>query len=142
MTCVDDTDQRTALKRSIATAICPACGCSLVRLGIRKEAAPSLMHDGDRHWFCCQGCVDLFRLDPPRALGETEDLIVCPTCLAEKPRAASVAVTMGDLEFRFCRCPACVSAFWRNPEFYVGRLEGTLSGEHAAGRALCCDRPV
>ncbi len=67
------------------TLICPTCGCSLVRLGISKEKATKLSHDGKEYLFCCQGCADVFAADPEIRLAETKDLIVCPTCLAEKP---------------------------------------------------------
>ena len=66
------------------TLICPTCGCSLVRLGISKDQATPYSHEGKEYFFCCQGCVDVFAADPEKRLEETKDLIVCPTCLAEK----------------------------------------------------------
>ncbi len=73
------------------TFICRTCGCSLVRLGISKEGSASYHHRGGEYRFCCQGCADLFAQDPPKYLQETSDLIVCPTCLAEKPTKWAVA---------------------------------------------------
>jgi len=64
------------------TPICPTCGCSLVRLGIRNDQATVYRTNGDEYRFCCQGCVDLFITDPRKHLKETKDMIVCPTCLA------------------------------------------------------------
>jgi len=65
------------------TLICPTCGCSLVRLGISRENSVAYNHDDEEHYFCCQGCIDVFITDPRKYLQETEDLIVCPTCLAD-----------------------------------------------------------
>ena len=63
------------------TEICRTCGCSLVRLGISNDEAAARHCDGERHLFCCEGCADLFVADPAQYLRETQDLIVCPTCL-------------------------------------------------------------
>ncbi|MCH7974067.1 MAG: YHS domain-containing protein, partial [Bacteroidetes bacterium] len=67
------------------TLICHTCGCSLVRLGISNEQAVTYSYNGEEHRFCCQGCSDLFITDPPKYIEETSNLIVCPSCLAEKP---------------------------------------------------------
>ena len=32
------------------TPICPTCGCSLVRLGISNDLAPTYSHDGKESW--------------------------------------------------------------------------------------------
>ena len=65
------------------TLICPTCGCSLVRLGVKKDQAVTHAHNGKEYRFCCQACTDLFIADPQKYLQETNDLIVCPTCFAE-----------------------------------------------------------
>jgi len=62
------------------TLICPTCGCSLVRLGIKKGKSVIHRHNGEQYHFCCQGCVDVFITDPQKHLQETNDLIVCPKC--------------------------------------------------------------
>ena len=67
------------------TLICPRCGCSLVRLGVSKEKSASYTYNGEEYRFCCQGCADLFSTDPEQHLQRTKGLVVCPTCLAEKP---------------------------------------------------------
>ena len=69
------------------TLICPACGCSLVRLGISREQSVLNHYHDVEHYFCCQECVDLFITDPEKYLQRTSDVIVCPTCLGEKPLA-------------------------------------------------------
>ncbi len=74
------------------TLICPTCGCSLVRLGVTKDKATSYRHHRQEYHFCCQGCVDLFITDPEEHLQETNNPIVCPTCLAEKPLNTAVKV--------------------------------------------------
>ena len=42
------------------TLICPTCNCSLVRLGITPEKAATYSHNGEKLYFCCQGCADVF----------------------------------------------------------------------------------
>ena len=124
------------------TAICPTCGCSLVRLGITNEKATPYRHNAQDHLFCCQGCVDVFVTDPRKYLEETGDLIVCPSCLAEKPRQVAVAVKVGGQEFHFCRCPYCTNVFQNNPDFYIRRLEGTIPTKGVLDHEECCVRPI
>jgi len=74
------------------TLICPTCNCSLVRLGIEPDKAATYSHNGEKLYFCCQGCADVFSTstDPQKYLDEIEDFIVCPVCLAEKPSQLAV----------------------------------------------------
>ena len=122
---------RLALAKSqhVDTLICRTCGCSLVRLGITKDAAPAYEHGGEQHRFCCRACVDLFETDAEKYLKETSDLIVCPTCLAEKLRSSATAVIVNGDKVHFCLCPHCVELFKRNPDFYLGRLAGAIPNE-------------
>ncbi len=106
------------------TLICPTCGCSLVRLGISKDKATVSRHKGKEHFFCCQGCVDVFVTDPEKRFEETKDLIVCPTCLAEKSPQSAITSEYAGKEIYFCRCPHCLNAFQKNPSYYLGRLQG------------------
>ena len=106
------------------TPICPACGCSLVRLGIKKEEAASHIYSGRQYEFCCKSYVDVFLANPEQRLAETEALVVCPTCLAEKPRNSTVQHKHNGLELHFCRCPACLVLFRKNPDYYLMRLAG------------------
>ncbi len=124
------------------TLICPTCGCSLVRLGIGQEHSLAHTHDGEEYRFCCQGCLDVFMAGPQGCLDETKDLIVCPTCLAEKPRKWAVRLKMGNQEVHFCRCPYCPEAFKKAPEFYTKRLEGKIQNEGVLDHDGCCIRPV
>ena len=123
------------------TLICPTCGCSLVRLGISKENAVAHSHGGQEYRFCCQGCVDLFITDPEKCLQETGELIVCPTCLAEKPEASAVTMKIGQHEVQFCRCPHCAQLFEKNPDFYVQRLDGLIPNEGVLDHEGCCIKP-
>ena len=107
------------------TLICPTCGCSLVRLGIAKDQAPTNTYDGREYRFCCQGCVDLFIADPAKHLEETKDLIVCPTCLAEKPPESTFTLEHAGRQIHFCRCPHCHDVFQKAPDYYLKRLQGT-----------------
>lgn len=102
--------------------LCPTCGCSLVRLGIRRADATREIHEGHEFLFCCQGCAELFREEPQRYVSEVSDWIVCPACLAEKPKALTVTVTHDGQAVHFCRCPCCVDAFKEDPEKVLRRL--------------------
>lgn len=102
--------------------ICPTCGCSLVRLGISRDEAARAEHEGRELLFCCQGCADLFGEDPDRYLGEIRDWIVCPTCLAEKPKHLTVSISHGGQQVYFCRCPCCVDEFLKRPVELMERL--------------------
>jgi len=107
------------------TLICRTCGCSLVRLGISKDKATFYPHEDEEYSFCCQGCVEVFMTDPQKYLQETEDVIVCPTCLGEKPQQWSAKLNWGGQELHFCHCPYCREEFQKDPDRYVSRLEGT-----------------
>ncbi|MEE9128444.1 MAG: YHS domain-containing protein [Phycisphaerales bacterium] len=123
------------------TLICPTCGCSLVRLGITKEKSATDRHHGKEHRFCCQGCADLFSTDPEKYLRQTTDLVVCPTCLAEKPIESVVTMNVGGHEVHFCGCPYCAELFLKSPDFYIQRLEGAIPHEGVLGHEGCCVRP-
>ena len=101
------TTDTSSSAKTIVTSICPACGCSLVRLGIGADRWAKSSHHGKEYFFCCQGCADLFNQEPPRYLQETKDLVVCPTCLAEKPAQWTVRMEIAGWEVFFCRCPYC-----------------------------------
>lgn len=123
------------------TLICRTCGCSLVRLGISKDNSVTHLHNGEEYCFCCQGCVDLFITDPGAYLQETNDLIVCPTCLAEKPLNWAVKMKIHQQEVYFCRCPYCAEVFQKNPDFYIKRLEGIIPNKGVLDHEGCCVKP-
>ena len=116
--------------------VCPACGCSLVRLGITPDAGVAYEHDGTEYRFCCAACVAVFRGDPAKYLAEWSDLVVCPTCLAEKPLAMTVPVSVEEAEFRLCRCPHCHETFLADPQPFIKRLMGEVSYPGIFG--TCC----
>jgi len=123
------------------TLICRTCGCSLVRLGVSNEKAVAGSYDGKEYHFCCQGCADLFMKDPKKYLQDTNDLIVCPTCLAEKPLQWAVKLKIAGQEVHFCRCPYCVEVYQKAPDFYIKRLEGTIPNAGVLDVDGCCVRP-
>ena len=123
------------------TLICPTCGCSLVRLGIERDKATIGRINGTEYLFCCQGCADLFQRDSQKYLKETQDLIVCPTCLAEKPRQSAVKMETSGQNVYFCRCPYCMEVFQKDPEYYAKRLEGTIPNKGVLDHEGCCVRP-
>ena len=79
--------------------------------------------------FCCQACVDLFVTDPQQYAQETDDLIVYPTCLAEKPRRSTARLEYEGREVHFCSCPYCAELFQERPDYYIDRLEGNIPYE-------------
>ncbi|MFQ5664573.1 MAG: YHS domain-containing protein [Terriglobia bacterium] len=121
--------------------ICATCGCSLVRLGVSKDRALTYSYDGEEYLFCCQACVDLFIGDPQKYLQETKNLIVCPTCLGEKPLQWAAKLKYAGQEVHFCRCPYCADVFQKDPDYYLKRLEGTVPYQGVLGHGGCCVRP-
>ena len=111
----------TDTAKKIITSICPTCGCSLIRLGIGSDRWATTTYEGKEYFFCCQGCTDLFNEEPPKYLEETKDLVVCPTCLAEKPVQWAVRMEIAGWEVFFCRCPYCPEVFAKEPDQYVKR---------------------
>ncbi len=125
------------------TRICPTCGCSLVRLGISNDQAVTHSHDGQEHHFCCQCCVDLFVADSEKYLRRTKDMVVCPSCLAEKPLERAVKLEIGGQEVHFCGCPYCAEVYQKDPDFYINRLKGNTANEGAVlDHEGSCIRPV
>ncbi len=115
------------------TLICPYCGCSLVRLGISKDQATTYTYRGTACHFCCQDCADEFAADPERHLRRTKDLIVCPTCLGEKPPELAFVFEHAGQEIHYCGCPYCRKEFEKDPDYYIKRLEGMIRSEGVVG---------
>ena len=107
----------------IRTPICPTCGCSLARLGVRREDAARDRYEGNEYLFCCEGCRETFAIDAERYLARIRDVVVCPVCLAEKPRAVMVAVEHRGATVHFCDCPGCFDTFRHDPDGVLARLE-------------------
>ena len=128
----------TDTAKKIITSICPTCGCSLIRLGIGSDRWTTTTYEGKEYFFCCQGCTDLFNEEPPKYLEETKDLVVCPTCLAEKPVQWAVRMEIAGWEAFFCRCPYCPEVFAKDPDQYVKRLQGEIPYDGVFGQAGCC----
>ena len=125
------------------TLICSTCRCSLVRLGVSNDKAATYVSSGKEYSFCCQKCGDVFRADSQKYLQVPVDLIViCPTCLGEKPVEWAVKSRIAGQDAHFCGCPLCTEAFQKNPEFYVNRLEGTVPNEGVLDNEGSSVRPV
>ena len=105
------------------TPICPTCGCSLARLGVSRGSAAPGRYGGIEYLFCCEGCRETFATDPERYLAQIRDVVVCPACLAEKPKAVMVAVEHEGTIVYFCGCPGCFTAFRRDPGRVLAQLE-------------------
>jgi YHS domain-containing protein len=82
---------------------------------------------GTEYQFCCRGCLEIFVTNPEKYLEEIRDLIVCPSCLAEKPLELRVGVEHEGGTVYFCRCPHCLDAFKRDPARLLQRLKGSLA---------------
>jgi YHS domain-containing protein len=117
----------------VKTLICPYCGCSLVRLGVSKDKAATHTYEGSEYHFCCQGCVDLFVTDPPKHRRRTKDLVVCPTCLAEKTPELTFSFEHAGQEISYCGCPSCRTGFEKDPDYYIKRLEGAAPSAGVVG---------
>ena len=104
--------------------LCPTCGCSLIRLGIRPEEAPSQDYRGETYYFCCEECREIFLKDPEKFLEEIRNVFVCLVCLGEKKYDEGVSVEYEGREIFFCRCPHCKREFLKKPDYYLRRLEG------------------
>ncbi len=115
------------------TLIDPYCGCSLVRLGISKGKAATYSYDGTEYLFCCQDCADEFAAGPEQLLQRTKDVIVCPTCLGEKPPESAFTFEHARQEIRYCGCPYCQDMFQKDPSYYIKRLAGAVPGEGVVG---------
>ncbi|HHC78757.1 MAG TPA: YHS domain-containing protein [Flavobacteriia bacterium] len=124
--------------KQMKTIICATCGCSLVRLGISKDKASTTYYNGNKLYFCCDGCVNLFVSNPKKYLAETKDLVVCPTCLAEKPRTFATKQNIDGQEIYFCHCPHCINLYKKDTEFYTNRLKGITNNLGIMGRDGCC----
>ncbi|VAW57762.1 hypothetical protein MNBD_GAMMA07-2043 [hydrothermal vent metagenome] len=124
----------------IKTMICSTCGCSLVRLGISKTKAMFYEYKSINHVFCCLGCLTLFKKSPDKYIEETSSNIVCPTCLSEKPIAYSVSYIFKEQVINFCRCPYCLEAFNKKPDYYLERLAGNtdFKGLFSDEESICC----
>ena len=72
--------------QEMETPICSTCGCSLVRLHISKNQSVMYHYNSKDYRFCCRGCADIFVKNPEKYLQEIHNIVVCTTCLAEKPR--------------------------------------------------------
>lgn len=121
------------------TPICPTCGGSLVRLGVTKENTIIRTYNKKYYSFCCEGCAIIFEKTPEALLLETESLVVCPSCLTEKPKEHTNVVSFEGSDLYFCKCPYCETVFKEEPEYYIKRLLGEVkfSGVFSEGRGCC-----
>ena len=117
--------------------VCPTCGCSLVRLGIKDTSATKSTYKDESYSFCCSGCAKIFDKNPSKYIEEIKNVIVCPVCLAEKNIAHTTGVKYKNTVIPFCRCPHCISTFEEKPEYYLDRLMGKIEYEGLFNN-LCC----
>ena len=82
----------------------------------------------------------MFVNNPERYIEETKDLIVCPTCLAEKPKKNATLLNIDGQDVYFCHCPHCMDLYKKDTEFYINRLEGSIP-KGVLGHDGCCIAP-
>jgi len=89
--------------------------------------------------FCCDGCAVMFEENSEALLEETENLVVCPSCLAEKLIDQTVMINYQSEKLHFCKCPHCMTVFQEDSEYYIKRLSGEIaySGVFSEGRGCC-----
>lgn len=117
--------------------ICPTCGCSLVRLGIKENSSTKIEYQKNIYFFCCSGCATMFRDNPIKYIQEINNVIICPVCLAEKNINQTVDVKYNDIKIPFCRCSHCASEFQNRPQYYIDRLSGKVEYD-GLFKNLCC----
>ena len=129
------------MKTRMPISICPTCGCSLIRLGIKLQDATTTIVNGSKYCFCCEGCLGLFLTDSALFIEEVEDIHVCPVCLAEKITAHTIIVTHKKLTLHFCRCHFCEKTFRKNPDYFIDRLAGKtdFKGLFHGKETTCCE---
>jgi YHS domain-containing protein len=129
----------TDWNRKMKTLICPTCGCSLVRLGLSELNIATRKYKNEEYSFCCNGCAVIFDNNPDTIINETKDLVVCPSCLAEKPIDQTVVLNHNGNTLYFCKCPFCITVFKENSEYYIKRLSGEIefSGVFSGGHGCC-----
>jgi YHS domain-containing protein len=109
-------------------------------LGISNAQAVRYEYPSISYVFCCQGCLKLFKQAPQLYLKETTDIVVCPTCLTEKPIAYTQTIQFDGKALHFCRCPYCLDTINKNPRDYLDRLAGKtdLKGLFGDDEGACC----
>jgi len=117
--------------------VCPTCGCSLVRLGIKETSATKSTYKNESYSFCCSGWAEIFDKNPSKYIEEIKNVTVCPVCLAEKNIVHTTEVKYKNIVIPFCRCPHCISTFKEKPEYYLDRLIGKIEYEGLFNN-LCC----
>ncbi len=70
---------------------------------------------------------------PEQHLQRTKDLVVCPTCLAEKAPASAFTFEYAGQKVHYCGCPYCQEGFQKDPSYYIKRLDGTIPSEGVVG---------
>lgn len=106
---------------------------------ITKENRVMRKYQGMEYSFCCGGCAELFDKTPDALLEETKNLVVCPSCLAEKPIDQTISFNHKGEDIHFCRCPYCMTVFEGDSEYFIKRLSGEIkyTGVFTEGRGCC-----
>jgi len=106
------------------------------------EKAPKFEYEGKTYYFCCPGCVDKFKADPEKYIGdnqehpehaahmehsghdhgETAKNNVCPVMGNEiKDHSKAPKIEYEGKTYYFC-CAGCVDEFNKDPEKYIAKL--------------------
>lgn len=108
-----------------AQATCPVSGKAI-------DKAVSVDHQGQRVYFCCQGCPAAFKADPEKYYAQFEKdgveleniQTACPVS-GEKlgGHGEATSVSYKGRTVKFC-CAACEKPFAKEPEKYLAKLPG------------------
>ncbi len=103
-----------------ATAKDPVCG-----MAVNPENAPSHPHDGKHYYFCCDGCLSTFAVNPAQYLEVEQsgchhapEVIKDPVCGMTVDPETAPHYRHADKDYWFC-CQGCLDKFSAAPAQYL-----------------------
>jgi P-type Cu+ transporter len=120
-------------------AVDPVCGMAVDS----TTATDKLEHGGKTYYFCCDGCLEMFRNDPERYLANHPTAPAAaaqamdPVCgMTVDPASAAGSQTYDGKTYYFCSTH-CLSSFKAAPKKYLDKPAAT-PGPMAAGAQFTC----
>jgi Cu+-exporting ATPase len=113
--------QNSAQDTGSAALTDPVCG-----MKVTTESEHSLDFDGERYYFCCQGCAQKFAADPAHyleqsAAAEADDAALTdPVCGMKVTTESEHSFDFGGDRYYFC-CEGCARKFAGDPKYYLER---------------------
>ena len=81
---------------------------------VDPTTSPSLTHDDNEYFFCCQGCKTKFAAAPDEYLRTTD-----PVCGMRVDPSTAASLVQDGSEYFFC-CDGCRNKFAADPDQYLG----------------------